>query len=244
LTASATCACKDAISPTLKRSTEDTTTAPRTSISADEHEAALKVIDHAIQVHGGKEALARASNLERDGSGVLARETPIPFTDHTVFALPVRARMDLQVAGTQLHFLVNGEHAWNNGTEMSNNEAKEMTEDLYLMWLMTLVPLEGNTVQSGTTPEITVDGRPAVGVRILADKHPEVRLYFDKETGLLVKAQRQSLQTGSPVQKEHFFSDHKEFDKIKMPTHELVFMNGNKIVDVTYKSWKIVEKLE
>ncbi len=251
LTVLATCSCKEPLAPTIKRATEDGSTGPEPPIQPAEREAALKVIDRALQAHGGEAALARAGNLERDASGELTSNPSTPFTDHTVYALPDRARMQIEVGSEKRKelWIVNGEQAWqvagSNSQEMPRARVQELAEDLYLIWLTTLAPLKGNTVQLGTTPEINIDGHPAVGVRVVAVNRPDVRLYFDKETGLLVMAERQASEGGiSSVKKEHFFSLHKDFDGVKLPTRERLVMAGNEILKVDYTSWKVLTKAD
>jgi hypothetical protein len=246
------CSCKESLAPTIKRATEDTSTIPTTPIQPDERETALAVLDRAIKAHGGKTALSRAVNRERDGIGGFGTP-PLPFTDHTVLALPDRARMAMEIGSekekTRFLMIVNGEHAWKVDSdktvvEQPRTTVEELTEDRRLLWLTTLTPLEDSRFQLGTTPEIKVDDRPTVGIRIQEKDHPEVFLYFDKDTALLVKARRQAREGGIVVDKEHFFSGYKDFDGVQLPTRERAYMNKNKIFEVEYTSWKVLPKVD
>ena len=67
--------------------------------------------------------------------------------------------------------------------------------------------------------DITVNDRPAAGVRITGRGRKEMRLYFDKEHGLLVRAEnRIDDGKGKEVRQHFFFGDFKEIGGYKRPT--------------------------
>jgi hypothetical protein len=238
-TALALGACSPSVSPTAAPETG------RAAIAPDQREAALKVIDKAIQAHGGKDALARIHYMTRDGKGTIyASKESQPFTDHSLFAFPDRVNMQWELGGQKVktQWVLNGDKAW----ETTNNQTRAMTvenvndlkQDLYMIWLATLIPLQSNDVEVGILEDGKVDDRPAAVVHVRAAEkignRRDVDLSFDKESGLLVKAK--------DVEKEHFYSGHKDFDGVKMPTREQIFILREKKLDVTFTSWTFPAK--
>jgi hypothetical protein len=77
--------------------------------------------------------------------------------------------------------------------------------------------------------------------------HRDVSLYFDKETGLLVK----SVQTvkaqelgGQEVKQEFFQKDYKEVGGVKVPTKHVFLRDGKKYVEAEGTEIKLLEKLD
>jgi hypothetical protein len=94
--------------------------------------------------------------------------------------------------------VLNGDKGWIEGggetRAMTPEELKNAQEDNYAGWVAALTPLvKDKTFTLATIGETNVDNRPAVGVRVSADKHRDVNLYFDKETNLLAKIQHRTI---------------------------------------------------
>src|SRR5262249_59932138 len=80
--------------------------------------------------------------------------------------------------------------------------------------------------------EAKVKDRPALGVRIASKGHKDASLWFDKETGLLVKAEYTMLNNQKKeVPQEEYFSDFKEVGGIKRPMKVVAFQDGKKLMD-------------
>src|SRR5262249_8235779 len=68
--------------------------------------------------------------------------------------------------------------------------------------------------------EAKVDKNAALGVKVTRKDYPEVTLYFDKETGLLVKS---SFRTKSPEQKfkevtqDNYYQKYRDIEGVKLP---------------------------
>ena len=74
--------------------------------------------------------------------------------------------------------------------------------------------------------------------------HVEVRLYFDKASGLLVKIERLSKEAGVSLNKEYIYSAHKDFDGVKLPTKEVDLINGRKFSELTSMTYKLQTKID
>jgi hypothetical protein len=233
----ATCACSPSVSPTTQVAANPAPVA----IKADERKAALEVIDRAIQAHGGKEALAKIHAIIRDASGSRFVGKVTPIADHTTIVLPDRVNMQSQIGDTKFQFVINGDKGWSVEDKLKKTmnapDIETMKQDLYLIWLLTLMPLQTDEVEVGSVADETVENRPVSVVRVRskgkAGLYPDVFLSFDKESGLLVREKMPDFNDA-----EHILSNHKEFEGVKMPTREVWRAHGQLVLDVTFSSWK------
>src|SRR5262249_25113206 len=119
---------------------------------------------------------------------------------------------------------------------------EELREEAYVQWLATLVPLKKDPFELAPVPEIKVDGKPAGGVKVSSKGHGDVKLYFDKASGLLVKIERPAREAGLQVDKEYVYSDHKTFDGVKLPTRSVELLNGKKFTQLSSAAYKFLDK--
>jgi hypothetical protein len=69
-------------------------------------------------------------------------------------------------------------------------------------------------------------------------------MYFDRESGLLVKIARRAREAGLEVEKEYLYSDYKEVDVVKLPTREVTTVNNRKFSEVQYTEYKLLRRPE
>jgi hypothetical protein len=217
------------------------------SVRADDRAKAVSVIEQAIKAHGGADALNRAQKRSRSGQGVIVFEGEEPFKTEETVSFPDRCRMSLDVRSARMLIVLNGDKGWllAGGTVQEMNKATltERREELYVWWLMTLTPLRKDGFELKPLPDAKVNDREAAVVKVSRKDYPDVRLYFDKKSGLLVKIARRGTEAGVPVNKEYFYSDHKDYDGAKMPGKELITMNGRKLSEVKFTSCKSLDSV-
>lgn len=46
------------------------------------------------------------------------------------------------------------------------------------------------------------------------------------------------------MRKEYFYSDHKDFDGLKLPTREIVFIEGSKSTDASGSTYKFLKSVD
>jgi len=218
------------------------------AVRADDREEALAVVDQAIKAHGGQDALAKARSVERESSGqMFVAGKAVPFTDTFTARFPDQLRLDLKASegGQKLQVLVvvNGDKGWQStggaAAELAAERVKELREDGFAYWLTTLVPLKkDDALTLAPLAEAKVNGKPARGVKVSRKGAGDVKLYFDKESHLLVKMERQAAEAGLSVAKEEVYSAHKEFDGVKLPTKIVQSLGGNKFIEITEAKYK------
>jgi hypothetical protein len=220
---------------------------PAASARAADRAAALAVIEKAVKAQGGADGLARAALAARGGKGVLAlRGSDLPFTTEEILNLPNQSRVKLEVNRAQIMEVFNDDRGWKQSggatIAMSPGRLAEVREEAYVWWLATLAPLLKDGFDLDVLPEINVDGRPAAGVKVTARGRPDAALYFDKDSGRLVKIRRRAKEAGIESDKEYFYSDYKDVDGVKIPGKEVVHLNGRKFSEVQYTEYKFLRK--
>jgi hypothetical protein len=209
---------------------------------------ALAVVEKAIKAHGGEDALRKALACSRTDSGKFVAKD-LPFTSEVTRSLPGKVRMDVELDKRfKVVIVLNGDKGWEMrggpSVEMGRQRLNELREEAYVLWLTTLVPLRKAPFDVTPLPEAKVNGQPALGVKVRARGHPDSNLYFSKRTGLLVKVERRATDAGVPVDKEYLYSGHKDFGGARLPTREVVLVNGKRDTDVTVRDYKFLKKVE
>jgi hypothetical protein len=214
----------------------------------DDRPAALAVVEKAIKAQGGAEGLARAAVAQRQGKGTLALSgVDYPFTTEETLNLPGQFRYRNEAGKKQLVRVINGDKGWVQAAggmtvEMNRDRLAEQMEEAYVLWLVTLAPLVKDSFNLDVLPEVKVAGRPAAGVKVTARGRPEVAMYFDKESGVLVKITRRAREAGLEVEKEYLYSDYKDIDGVKLPTREVTTVNNRKFSEVQYTEYKLLRR--
>jgi hypothetical protein len=223
---------------------------------AADKDDAVAILDKAIKAQGGAEALAKTAQLIRKGSGTLTLfDTDLAFTDELVVQRPDRLRFTLDVVGadkqkTRAVLVLNKNKGWqeNGGVAMELSEARvsELKEEAHVQWVCMLVPLiqKDSPYQLATATEIKVGDKAAYGVKAALKGHPDITLYFDKDSALLVKIERQAKEAGLELAKEYFFSEYKEVDGVKLPMRLIEKLNGKKFTDLKVDSYKLLDKVD
>jgi hypothetical protein len=101
--------------------------------------------------------------------------------------------------------------------------------------------------------DASINGRPSAGVAVNFSGQPEIKLYFDKESLLLVKSERRR-RIHDPNQKKRFYNalkteeflygDYQKIQGVAMPMKTLSKEAGVTIGDVTYTEVQFLERLE
>jgi hypothetical protein len=216
---------------------------------AGDREEAQAVIERAVKAHGGAEGLSRAAVATRSSTVALtAGAKAMTYGFEQTFQLPDKVRNVASSDGkTVVIMVLNGDAAWQSTggppSDTGKDYHQELREEAYVIWLSTLAPLMKGAFDLAPLPEIKVGDKPAVGVKVKRKDYPDVALYFDKASGLLVKADRKGREAGLLVRKEYYYKEHKAFDGVTLPTREEVWIEGRKFNDATGVTWKFLKSV-
>ena len=218
-------------------------------VCSGDEQTARAIVDKAIQAAGGEAVMAKhaAATFKEKGT-YHGLGQPFPYTGSYAVQWPNQFRMEIPDA---FLIVVNGDKGWvkamGETKDMSKEELAAQQSDLRAEWISSLLPLKDKAFSLTALGEIKVDDTPAVGVKITRKDYPEVKLYFDKKTNLLVKSE---YKTKLPEQQykealaENYFSNYKEFDGAKVSTKMVMKRDGKVYVEAEVTEYKAAGKLD
>jgi hypothetical protein len=226
---------------------------------AAQQEAARAIIERAIEAHGGEERLARnrATRLRYRGTLFLPMDATRSFIAETTVQLPNQFKTVIEIATpdmkkhTGVH-IVNGDKMalYEDGIprELDAARTQEIRAKMQLDRAVRLVPLlRDRNYQFELLDEVKVNDRPAVGIRVapMGKGGVELRLYFDKVHGLLVKTEHVVTDgAGKQLREEQYFGDFKDDAGYKRPFKFTVHRGGKKIMEAEVIDVKSYEHLD
>jgi hypothetical protein len=180
------------------------------------------LIDNAIQAQGGLVKLERRVASHRKVKGAFLTHG-FTFTGENFSEPGNRRRIVLQGKikdrpATRL-LVLDGKKGWRvyDGAtfDVDADDLAHIEKSMYadrVCGLITLVKDKGYTLSG--LGESLVKGKPALGVRVQAEGKPDVLLYFDKESGLLVKSSNRMLDLDlkREVNQEVYYLDYRVLD--------------------------------
>ena len=218
------------------------------SSRADDAADARAIVAKAIKAAGGEEKLAKfnAHTFKETGT-YYGQGDGLPYMGNYAVQWPHQFKME--ILGV-FAIVLNGDKGWmlmNGETrELTADELKEQQEEHHSRWITSLLPLKDKKFKLTTTGESKVADRSALGVRVSAENHRDVNLYFDKERNLLVKVEYRAISSeqGKEVNLEVLYSEYKEIEGAKMPTKILIKRDGEKFVEAEESDMVPVGKLD
>jgi len=223
------------------------------STSARAQDSTQAILDRAIQAHGGDSKLAnlKAGHV-KSRSKLLSNG--LELDQEVVYLLPNRFRETVTYKNSgQEHRMVSvcdGKQATlkidGRDAQLDERWRRELTEAGYLLGVQRLFALKDKQFKLAPLGETTIDGKPAVGIRVSAEGHRDVNLYFDKASGLLAKLQRQATdpRTGLEFTDERIITAYETRDGLPTVRNALVLRNGQKFMEVTIFEAKFLDKVD
>jgi outer membrane lipoprotein-sorting protein len=216
---------------------------------------AMAIVDKAIKAHGGAEDLAKFKAAQWKAKGAL--QLPgfkVSYTGKYSFQAPNQFRIDMdsEFGGQKIAIGVgtDGMTAWEKSGDQSQEQnmkkAQAFKDSVYGINLARVLPLKDKDITLATAGEEKVGGKPALGVLAKSKGQPDVTLYFDKDTGLLVKTKMQIWDefSNKDVTQETLLQDYKLKDGKQM-FNKLVIRRGDKdLIEEELSDYKPLEKLE
>ena len=215
---------------------------------------AQAIIERAVKAHGGFDRLSRVRADRVKNKGVLivnGRETP--FVCETVVQLPGQFRNVLQlqgdrktvfvqaVSGDRILFTIDGQPQ--KVDEMLTAEVRETMQLNQAIRLAPLLTDKAYTLEP--LGEVKIEDQMCLGVKATAKGRREVRLFFNKESGLLVKSEHAMDDgAGKEVVQEEFYSDFEDIKGYKRPMKIAAFRNGKKIMEAEMTDVQYLDKVD
>jgi hypothetical protein len=219
---------------------------------ADEQAAATAILNEAITAHGGEAALAKFVGMFYKAKGTSGEgDIKVPLSYEWYFQGYDQMRTVSFDENNKIDEIevVNGKEGWvKDGEQATENMSKELIDSrrelIYVNWVTMFVPLKAEGFRLSPLEETSVAGRKAVGILVSHDKHDAVKLYFDKETHLLVKYQRKykSVEADKVVDEECVYSDYRDVQELKQPFKFETWWDGVKVSELSIVDMKLYEK--
>lgn len=212
------------------------------------------VIERAIKAHGGQERLEKikADRVTLKGVVVIGDKS-VDFSGETTVNLPAQMRSvtKLMIEGKPQTVvnLLNGDDviATINGQpqKVAASTAQSIRDTMLLNRVERLTNLlSDKAVEVTALGDSTLDDKPVVGVQIRLKNHGDVKAFFDKESGLLVKTEHVHDDGAKKVKQEERYSDYKDFDGFRRPTKTVVSRDGKKIMEWYVVDVKYLDKVD
>jgi hypothetical protein len=215
------------------------------------------LLERAIAAHGGAERLnrLRADKVSMQGKIFLsAKDGLVPFSADTLVQLPSRFKFIVRtsegpdkshtlvqvVDGDKVLVTIDGQPHTVPAAALT-----EMRMAMNVQRAARLVPLLTDPAYQLTMlGEEKVNNRSALGIKVSLRGSKDVRLYFDHETGMLIKTEHARDEGGKEELQEEFFGDFKDFGGIRRWTRIIVFREGKKVMEAEVLDVKYFDKFD
>jgi hypothetical protein len=217
---------------------------------------AKPLLDKAITAAGGEANLKKYPALVLKGKGkYFQMGNEAAFTAEQYSQGADQTRSVTELLGEKVKIVsirvVNKDKGWSKDNDqaavaLDKNELAEDLESAYFNYITTLAPLRSKEFKLIPLAGENVDGKPALGLLISHKGHRDVKLWFDKESSLLVKSERRikDADSGKESQEEILFGGYKDVSGIKVASKFTVKSNGKTAMEVEMTEIKPAEKLD
>jgi len=210
-------------------------------------DAAKSIIEKAIKAHGGAENLAKLK--VRQEKTETKYDKMSTFTMDSLIQLPDRAKYAARGSNWTFIEVINGDKIWTDADgkpgETTAEQLKHGKELLHENYVVTLAPLlKDKRFKLSPLTEIKVNDRPALGVKVTAKDHADVDLYFDKDTGLLVKSEATRPFDGQDIVMSTVYSEYKETDGLKWPRRKVDYWDGKQVRESEITELRFLDKID
>jgi hypothetical protein len=222
---------------------------------ADEKEATA-ILDKAIKAMGGEEKLSKIKAYSVKSKGTLT----IMGNDSDFTTSATHEGLDHYKSEFASRFgdndfkaiaVVNGDKGWSKfgdmDMDMDENRLKDEKRRIYLGMIGShpiCAKEKGFKIESA--PEEKVGDKPAAVLKITGPDGKDLKLFFDKESGLPVKQVASVPDFGGQGEftQETTFSDYKDFDGVKRATKSTATRDGEKFLSSELVEFKVLDKVE
>ncbi|MCI0680988.1 MAG: hypothetical protein L0Y71_02695 [Gemmataceae bacterium] len=209
---------------------------------------ARSVVNKAIAAAGGEAKLAKFTVQTIEEKGVYyGMGAGLPYIGISTIVYPDKMRMEIK----DVFVLVfDGKKGWvrekGQTKEMNKEQLATYRENQRAGWVATLLPLKDKAFTLKTLADVQVKGAPARVVQVTRKGYPDVKLYFDKKSNLLIKFEHRgrSDDKSKTALMETYFSDFRDVDGAKHPHKWEMTRDGKQYVESEITALTAVSKLD
>jgi hypothetical protein len=221
----------------------------------DSGAAPSAVIDKAIQASGGEALLSKYKAATWKSKGTFyGMGQPIPYTSETSIQWPDKSKTRIDAEFNDQKFAMtnvyNHDKVWmkmnDQAMEVEGEHLAAAKDEMHGRRVSHLLELKEPSYKLSALPEMKVDGKAAVGVKVSSAGHRDVGLYFDKDSGLLVKTEMRvkNPESGEEANQETFYSDYKDVQGAREPMKITVKRDGKVYTEGQNSDMKLLEQLD
>ena len=200
-------------------------------VLAQDKPDAKEVMEKYIQVTGGREAHEKVKNIVAEGTievsavGIKGSFKSWQATQQQVVEIDISG-IGKMVEGTD------GKNAWSVSAVQGNRvkEGKELDEALFDAELHGELNWQKRYKKVETVGIADVEGKQAYKVIATPEKATPRTMYFDKDSGLLLKVESKQTTPMGEFEAEMFLGDYREVSGIKVPLKNRLKISGQEMV--------------
>jgi outer membrane lipoprotein-sorting protein len=213
-----------------------------------------EIVDKGIAAHGGLEKLKKTEAANFQGKGtVYVMGQAVEFKGEWWIQPPDKFKnaISLDISGEKMEIVdvLNGDKGWRikEGLEQLQEEQKNFIKtDLYVKRIAHLVALKDPQYKLTALGGSKIGDAEVWGVKVSHNNHKDVSLFFDKNTGLLLRIQHQGKDpmSGQEALLEINYGNYKDQDGMKIASKISTKKDGNDFVDMTLTDLKLADRLD
>lgn len=217
-------------------------------------ENARPIIEKAIKAHGGEAKLAKLKTMTSKAKGTVRIGTDVPFTQEISWQWPDRLTNVVKLGAILPNKVVEaiaGDDSWSvqDGKPGPLGVVKQdaLRTQAHIRRLLLLTPLlQDNIYKLSTSEDIRIEDRPASGVLVSCPGERDVKLYFDADTGRLVKIERSVLDDAGKKElvQEELLSAYRDIDGVPTATKQVWRRDGKKVLEMTVNEVRYPDRLD
>jgi hypothetical protein len=214
-----------------------------------------EIVERAIKAHGGQQRLEKlkADRVTLKGT-LFINDTKGVFTSEMTVNLPSQFRHTIELIfptnKRSIVELMDGDKVTVviDGKPQPKPEASAVAEMRGRLRMDRIVRLTALLSDKAFTLEALgeskIHDKAVVGVKVKVKNERDVKLFFDKETGLLVKSDRILEESGKEVVQEEHYSEFKDIGGYTQPTKFVVFRGGKRLMEAELVDVKYLDKVD
>jgi outer membrane lipoprotein-sorting protein len=224
------------------------------SAQADEKLDAKAVVEKAIEAHGGEAELKKLqSNTAKIKGTIHIMGMELPFSGDVSAKGSDQLRVDIESkVGDQTFRIVhvlNRDKAWakinDDVSEMDKDQLTETQEEAHNAFVTTLTPLKDKAYTLSLAGEDKVKDQPVHIVLVSRKDRRDIKLFFDKKSHLLVKAEMRVKDEGSgeEMTEETFMEDYND-KGLRQPKKLTLKRDGKLYMEAEISDLKVDAKFD